>query len=430
MISVGEKYGCLTILDTGEEYKTTERYTKAKSEYEELYRINRYYVELADINEKKNILDQYPKSYNKDGRFVIEYSFVNDLRKQYNDDIDTIFKYFSKRVIDSNKYEMKHLDHILDTHYKCQCKCGKIHYYNEKTLLSYPKYCRYPVYISSKHTYSVKANNSRYAKELKYSDLANVVITDDNKLETSENYCTLWNNYRSKQINKKNKEVEIALAKIPRIYADNYDKNYTGYTYESLFIVECINDKFEDIPKILDLKTIKKLHSIKVYKQYKCTCILCGKEQIINCDKFGIYPPTKYGYNAYNGFWSDIHCDCHKISSFQWIVNKLLFENNVRYIVEYSFPDLKGIGGINNLKFDFAVLDKNYKIKCLIECQGEQHYKHVEEFGGKLAFEKQLQNDNLKRKYTEEHNIKLIEISYNDKKYNKVEEILKENNII
>ena len=80
-----------------------------------------------------------------------------------------------------------------------------------------------------------------------------------------------------------------------------------------------------------------------------------------------------YGIHAYFGYWSNVYCDCHPISSFQWIVTKLLFDNNISYTVEYSFDDLYGSGGVNHLRYDFAVFNKDGSIKCLIECQGSQH---------------------------------------------------------
>ena len=123
-------------------------------------------------------------------------------------------------------------------------------------------------------------------------------------------------------------------------------------------------------------------------------------------------------------------CSCHTISSFQWIVNKLLIENNVPYRVEVSFSDLLGTSEEEPLRFDFAVYNEDGTVKCLIECQGEQHYKPVDEFGGELEFEKQVKHDTLKREYAEAHGIPLIEISYKDKEYDKIKEILQKNGIL
>ena len=111
-------------------------------------------------------------------------------------------------------------------------------------------------------------------------------------------------------------------------------------------------------------------------------------------------------------------------------MNKLLIENKVPYRVEVSFHDLLGMSGEKPLRFDFAVYNEDGTIKCLIECQGEQHYKPVEEYGGESEFEKQLMHDALKREYARDHGIHLIKISYKDKKYDRIKEILQKNGIL
>ena len=82
------------------------------------------------------------------------------------------------------------------------------------------------------------------------------------------------------------------------------------------------------------------------------------------------------------------------------------------------------------LRFDFAILDSNNNIKYLLECQGEQHYKPVEKFGGVDGYEALLQNDELKRTYAKKHKIPLIEIPYKYKTFEKEERFLKEQGII
>lgn len=346
---VSKNYGCLTIIDNGEEYMQSEKYFNALKEYKKL-------------------------------------------------------EFFT------NNNELSKIKSEIEPHYKCQCKCGKIHYYDIKTLESNPKYCYYPV--------------SRWYK--KNEDLLCVKLCNSSECLPSDEYCERYNNYKRKQIKKQKEKLDMEIAKIPRKFAENYDFDFTGKQYESLYIENCNNDHLESEPK----KVFKKWNTITVYKEYKCKCILCEKEYYIKCSDFGIYPPTQYGTHAYYGYWSEAYCDCHEISSFQWIVNKLLFENNIKYQVEYSFDDLIGCYGKNKLRFDFVVFDENNLIKCLIECQGEQHYMPVEEFGGESQYQKQIKNDTLKRDYTKKHNIPLIEISYKNKKFEKVEAILKENGII
>lgn len=377
MIEVGGKYGCLTVLDNGEEYDSSEW-----------------------VKERRNSGSEIKK------------------------------------------------------HYKCQCKCGKIFYYNEKTLKFKPRYCRYPISIAdNRFIYSIPARNATHKKEKKYEDIECVILWSkppsrapvylslleehvDGSLPSDE-YCERYNNYKLRQLKKKEEEYKEIEANFPRNFAKNYDFDYTGKQYESLLIEECVNEHFESKPHLIYLQPIrgqkrKVWSSITVYKQYRCRCSLCGNEMLITCDQFGIFPPTEYGYHAYNGYWSEVYCDkkCHPISSFQWIVTKILFENDVKYQVEYSFSDLYGIYGKNKLRYDFAILENDGSIKHLIECQGEQHFKPIEEFGGQKQFEIQIKNDLIKRDYAKAHNIPLLEISYKDKNIEKINEIFKEIGII
>ena len=65
-------------------------------------------------------------------------------------------------------------------------------------------------------------------------------------------------------------------------------------------------------------------------------------------------------------------------------------------------------------------LDQNNSLMCLIEYQGQQHYKQVELFQTEEQFLKQKENDNKKQIYCKEKEIKLVEIPYLD--YQKINE--------
>lgn len=90
--------------------------------------------------------------------------------------------------------------------------------------------------------------------------------------------------------------------------------------------------------------------------------------------------------------------------------------NNISYIFQYSFDDLKGIND-GLLSYDIY-LDK---MNILIEYQGEFHdgsaYKMFPE-----RFKKQQEHDRRKREYAKSHNIELLEIWYWD--FDNIEEIL------
>jgi hypothetical protein len=76
------------------------------------------------------------------------------------------------------------------------------------------------------------------------------------------------------------------------------------------------------------------------------------------------------------------------------------------------------------LPFDFAIFDKNNILFCLIEFQGEQHYKPVKWFGGVKKFESLQKRDNIKKEYCKNNGIKLIVIPYWER--NSINSILEE----
>jgi hypothetical protein len=64
------------------------------------------------------------------------------------------------------------------------------------------------------------------------------------------------------------------------------------------------------------------------------------------------------------------------------------------------------------LYFDFAILDEEDCVVCLVEYQGQQHY-NPEVFHGAWKNNPQS-HDEMKKQYCSEHNIPLIEIPYTD----------------
>ena len=172
----GEEYGCLTVLDMGEEYLLSEQYAKFKQEYDSLQMEFEQFAK--DEVEKKRILQEHSS-------FPFRFGINNP-------DAARILQKISE------------LTPHLDTHYKCKCKCGKVHYYDAKTIEAAPKYCYYPMFISTRCTYSVDALNATYNKKMKYGELMNVVFVENRtECEPSEKYCGLWNQYKQKQMNKK-----------------------------------------------------------------------------------------------------------------------------------------------------------------------------------------------------------------------------------
>lgn len=100
-------------------------------------------------------------------------------------------------------------------------------------------------------------------------------------------------------------------------------------------------------------------------------------------------------------------CGC-LISFGEESIQKILEENKYNYQKQYSFSDLVSQKGYL-LRFDFAIFDEFQNLQCLIEFQGEQHYKSS---GSKFFDSVVLETDELKKEYCKEHNIPLYCIPY------------------
>lgn len=142
------------------------------------------------------------------------------------------------------------------------------------------------------------------------------------------------------------------------------------------------------------LTVIKQDINFKERTHWLCKCD-CGNIKSINASSL------KRGLTK--------SCGCIN-SKGEVLIENILKELQLRYIKQYTIKDKP----VDKLRFDFAIIDNQSKILCIIEYQGIQHYNCVDYFGGQEGFEKQQYRDNLKRQYCKENNIKLIEIPYWD----------------
>ena len=102
-------------------------------------------------------------------------------------------------------------------------------------------------------------------------------------------------------------------------------------------------------------------------------------------------------------------CGCLSISHAERTMIEFLNQNGYVFKQQYK-PD--GLLGVNNgqLKFDFAIFDDTDAIKCLVELDGEQHYKVIDYFGGVKKYNQITHNDNLKNVWCSQNDIELIRI--------------------
>lgn len=102
-------------------------------------------------------------------------------------------------------------------------------------------------------------------------------------------------------------------------------------------------------------------------------------------------------------------CGCLN-SKGEFLIKQLLKELKINFIKEYIFSDFP------SARFDFALLNENNEIYCLIEYDGKQHFEETSNTGGWNNIERYLNithpKDILKNNYCKEKNIPLLRIPY------------------
>ena len=128
----------------------------------------------------------------------------------------------------------------------------------------------------------------------------------------------------------------------------------------------------------------------------------------IICPIHGIFEQTPNTHLDGHG------CPICRASLLEKYVTQLLTENKINYFFQCDKNTLSFLNGKNNISMslDFYLPDYNVAI----ECQGIQHFKPIEYFGGEQAYKNQIERDLIKLKLCVENNIKLIYINYFDKK--------------
>ena len=108
-------------------------------------------------------------------------------------------------------------------------------------------------------------------------------------------------------------------------------------------------------------------------------------------------------------------CGCSKESLGEMKIKNELQKTDFHFIQQYKFLDCKYK---SYLLFDFAIFDKNNNLLCLIEYQGDIHFKSTGGWNTQESLIERQKRDLIKRQYCKKNNIRLIEILYTD--YNKI----------
>lgn len=160
--------------------------------------------------------------------------------------------------------------------------------------------------------------------------------------------------------------------------------------------IEEVNKTIEKVSKCHDVIFLEYINKENKYfnneTKLKFKCKKCGR---IICRAFK---------NVRTG---SLSCECCTQSSLEKLTKQKLIENDVLFEEQKKFNWLKNK---NNLSLDFYLPEYNIAI----ECQGVQHFKPIEHFGGERVYEAQKKRDTLKLELCETHNISIIYILNND----------------
>jgi very-short-patch-repair endonuclease len=127
-----------------------------------------------------------------------------------------------------------------------------------------------------------------------------------------------------------------------------------------------------------------------------------GKKVKIICKDHGLFEQNIHKHLKGQG------CpECSYNSKGEEYVKMYLDQFEIKYIRQHSFDTCRYI---NRLSFDFYLPE----LKTCIEFDGIQHFKPINDFGGKNEFKNIQKRDNCKNKWCEDNNIKLIRIKYNE----------------
>lgn len=142
-------------------------------------------------------------------------------------------------------------------------------------------------------------------------------------------------------------------------------------------------------------------------RMWLCQCD-CGNQCIVN--------------HRYLRFGDTESCGCTK-SRGNATIMRWLNEHHYKYRAEYSFKDL--VSSRNNLyKYDFAILNEDDSLNCLIEYQGNIHFEVGSGWNNQQALEDCQRRDQIKLEYCQKNNIDLFYITYKEIVEDRLEEIL------
>ena len=197
-------------------------------------------------------------------------------------------------------------------------------------------------------------------------------------------------------------EYKTALTKVCIICPEHGEFWQTPHSHlKGCGCLKCCREIQNEKKKITQLGWIeraKEIHGDK-YDYSKVEYIDSRIKVCIICPKHGEF------WQVANRHLRGGGCPKCKNSTLENKVLLLLEKNNIKYVYQY-FPKFLN-NGIGHQSLDFYLPDYNIAI----ECQGEQHYKPVNAFGGYEQFLKQIELDKKKFDICNKNGINILYFS-------------------
>lgn len=183
---------------------------------------------------------------------------------------------------------------------------------------------------------------------------------------------------------------QCACGKIIEVNSNSLRTGHTtscGCSRKGKNVTNLLNRKFNHLLVIQELPERNKDRKV----QWLCQCD-CGTEVVMTSSQLA----------------KANSCGCARMSRGEEKVESLLLELGVEYKKQYKISNCRLERA---LPFDFAVFDGE-KLMCLIEYQGDIHYKTTGGWNTEEELQLRQLRDDIKREYCKTNNIVLIEIPY------------------
>lgn len=225
-----------------------------------------------------------------------------------------------------------------------------------------------------------------------------------------------------KRIDKRKSKIEDFIKKAKHIHGNKYDYSKVKYvnSHTKVCIICPIHGEFWQTPashlmgrncpkcskpcyKYTTEDFVKKAMEVHGDKyNYSKTNYIDAKTKVcIVCPKHGEF------WQIPSEHIDGCGCKYCKESHLEGEIRNVLQKNDIKF--KYDVRDLEWL---KPLTYDFFLPEHNIAI----ECQGEQHFRIIEHFGGKNDYDKRVERDKRKKILSEKNGIKLL--YYSSYKYN------------